>query len=85
MNHQVFLGVLIGWPKSSFRFFSITSYRKTQTKLLAHPLPYTEVLGIYEHTMSLFYKALSALSGPWVPNILVILPGPTTGETRDAA
>ena len=34
--------------------------------------------------MPLFYKALSAFSGPWVPNILVILPGLTTGE-RDAA
>ena len=68
--------------KKFIQIFSITSYRKTQTKLLAHPLPYTEVLGIYEHTMSLFYKALSVLSGPWVSNILVILPGPTTAETE---
>ena len=66
--------------KKFIQIFSITSYRKTQTKLLVNPMPYTEVVGIYAHTMSLFYKALSAFSGPWVPNILVILPGLTTGE-----
>ena len=36
LNHQI-----LDWPKSSIRFFSFTSYGKTQANFLAHPIQWS--------------------------------------------
>ena len=62
-------GVILGWPKSSFRFFSETAYGKPQTNFMASPTLYITVCPLICHSaphhghssiyLELFYHSLT--------------------------